>query len=121
MQPLNKSALKNFLQRFANFEGAIFQSLKIISATQIRVTLDVQDSAKEFDWVRLMLEFSEISDAKLMDDAKLSLVDLSEGISLLHESDSFAITFEHYETIESLKNSSFYIIAKSIKYEQTTI
>lgn len=121
MQPLNKSALKSFMQRFANFEGAMFQSVEIISATQMRVTLDVQDSAKEFDWVRLMLEFSEISDAKLMDDAKLSLIDLSEGITLLHESDSFAITFEHYETIASLKSSNFYIVAKSLKYKQTTI
>ena len=121
MQPLNKNSLQSFLKRFLNFEGALFQNLEILSATQIKITLDIQDSAKEFDWVRLMLEFSQVVDAKLLDDKRLSLLDLHEGVTLIHEDDSFGFTFERYESLDAIKNSSFYIIAKSIKYEQTTI
>jgi len=118
MKPLAKTEIAKFSKRFENFQNAEFRSVEIISAFEIALTIAVQDSSRGFDWITLKLLFSEISDAKLVEDSKLPYIDLEDGISLLTLDDSVAFAIGECYNISTVKSSIFYIICKSLKYEE---
>lgn len=118
MRSLLQRETSAFLERFDNFRGAEFRSLKIINPTNIRVTFGVQDRARAFDWISISIDFYGISDAQLLDEEKLKHLDMSDGVSLLFEEGLFAFGTSECYNISSLKNSSIYLIAESIKYEE---
>ncbi|WP_324171758.1 hypothetical protein [Sulfurimonas sp.] len=118
MKPLLKTELPNFLKRFGNFIDGEIRSIDIISPTIIKVTMAAQDSARGFDWLSINLEFSNIIDAKLIENSKLSLLDTSEGLALFFQDDCFAFSISNYTNLENVKNSLFYIISSNIKYEE---
>ena len=80
VKPLLKKDLSAFLKRFDGFKDAELRSIEIISPTIVKITLAVQDSAREFDWITIKLELSEIIDARLLENSKLPHVDMSVGI-----------------------------------------
>lgn len=118
MKPLIQTKLPDFLKRFGNFVDAEIRSMDASSATTIKVTIAAQDCARGFDWLTISLEFSNITDAKLIDDAKLSLLDMSEGLTLFFQDDCFAFSIGNYNNLANVKNALFYIISSSIKYEE---
>ncbi|MBN2815445.1 MAG: hypothetical protein JXQ67_02080 [Campylobacterales bacterium] len=118
MKPLAQTQLQTFLKRFENFKDAELRSLKILSPTAMQLTLAVQDSARAFDWITITLEFNGVSDAKLLDEQQLLFIDMSEGISLIFEDNLFAFGISECYNISSIKNSSLYLIAESLKYEE---
>ena len=116
MQPITN--IDTFLQRFNNFKDAEFRSIDIGSATTMSVVFATQDEARSFDWITVTLEFNEISDAKLLDDSKLSLVDMQDGISLITDNKRVGFALGRYNTITSIKDSVCYIKSNSIKYSE---
>lgn len=118
MKPLLQTQLSTFLQRFENFKDAEFRSLEIILPTVIKLTLAAQDSARAFDWITISLEFHGVNDARLLQENQLSYVDMSDGASLLYEENMFAFGLAERYNISSIKNSSIYLIAESLKYEE---
>ncbi len=116
MQPITN--IDSFLKRFNNFIDAEFRSIEVLSATTMRVVFATQDEARGFDWITVTLEFSEINDAKLLDDSKLSLVDMQDGISLITEDKTVGFALGKYNTITSIKDSICYITSNSIKYSE---
>jgi hypothetical protein len=118
MKPLLQTQLSAFLKRFENFKDADFRSLQIISPTNIKLTLAVQDSARAYDWITITLEFNGVSDARLVEENQLSFLDMSEGVSLLALDNKFAFGISECYNISSIKNSSCYLVAESIKYEE---
>lgn len=118
MKPLLQTQLKTFLERFNYFRDAEFRSIDIISATNITLTFALQDSARAFDWISITLNFYGVSDAKLVDDTRVSFIDMSEGITLLFDENRFAFAAGECYNIPTLKNSSIYLIADNIKYEE---
>ena len=120
MKPLNKSQLKNFTDRFDNFKESQIRSFKIISPIQVQLELAVQDSAREFNWITLELLFSDITDAKLIEDEKLHLLDLNDGISIINSENQFAFALGECYNISTIKNSIFYIISNNIKYKESS-
>lgn len=118
MKPLLQTQLLTFLERFDNFKNAEFRTLKIISPTNISLTLSLQDGARAFDWITLTLEFFGVSDARLLEEEKLKFIDMSDGASLLFEENKFAFGIAECYNISSVKNSSLYLICESIKYEE---
>jgi len=118
MRVLNTTELSAFLKRFDNFKDAEFRSLDLLSPLQSRLTFAVQDSARAYDWITLTLLFNGISDAKLLQEHQLSLVDMSDGISLLYEDALFAFGIGECYNISTIKNSSCFILAQSLKYEE---
>lgn len=118
MKPLLQTQLPAFLQRFENFKDAELRSLEIILPTLIRLTLAVQDSARAFDWITITLEFNGVSDARLLEENQLSYIDMSDGISLLYEENKFAFGLAECYNISSIKNSTLYLVAESLKYEE---
>jgi len=107
------------LKRFENFKDAEFSSIEILSPTDMRFTFKVQDSAREFDWITLVLEFSGIKDARVIDDTKLKHIDMSNGVSLIDNAGTFAFGISECYNISSIKSSVCYIIASGLKYYES--
>jgi len=118
MRPLLKKEIASFLKRFNNFKDAEVRSLEVITAASIKVIFTVQDSSRAFDWITIELEFNGISDAKLIQEKKLSFIDMSEGITLLDHNNKFAFGMAECYNVASILSSSLYIIADSLKYKE---
>ncbi len=118
MKPLTN--INEFLKRFDNFIDGEFRSIKIISPTVMLVTLAGQDSARGFDWISMELEFNGVSDARVIEDNKLSLLDMSDGISLISQNNTlaFGIGIGNCNSISSIKSSTCYIECSNIKYKE---
>jgi len=119
MKPLLAKDLAAFMQRFNNFKDGEFRSLEVISPTTMKIILAGQDEARAFDWISLELEFNGVSDARLLENSKLSLVDLSDGLNLIHD-EEIAFCVGEYDNISSVKNSTCYIICSDVKYQEGT-
>ncbi len=118
VKPLLKKDLSAFLKRFDGFKDAELRSIEIISPTIVKITLAVQDSAREFDWITIKLELSEIIDARLLENSKLPHVDMSEGISIIFIESQVAFGIGNYDNFSNITNSACYIKAASIKYQE---
>lgn len=106
------------LDRFCSFRDAEFRSLEIVSPLQVKLLFATQDSARDFDWITIELEFTGVSDARLLQQHQLSLVDLNYGITILKEENIFAFAIGECYNLAAIKNSSCYIIASSFKYKE---
>lgn len=118
MRPLNKNEIKSFLSRFESFTGSEIKSITSVSPSVIEMRLSVQDSALGFDWIDLSFEFSNVSEANLIDDTKLAYLDMSEGMSIVFEDNKFAFCYGEYSSLRTAKDSSLFVICDSIKYEE---
>ncbi|MBE0513514.1 hypothetical protein [Sulfurimonas sp.] len=118
MRPLLKKDCNAFLKRFDNFIDAELRFIEVVSATTVKITLAAQDNARGFDWITLTLEFNGIKGALLLENSKLSHVDMSEGITLLCEESRFAFGIGSYTNLRNITDSLYYIKADSLKYLQ---
>jgi len=118
LQPLPKNSLESFLKRFDYFRDSEFRSIEVVSSSVIKITLAVQDSARGFDWITVTFEFSGVSDAKIIEDAKLPHVDLDEGITLLYQDDMYAFMIGAYYKLSDTQSSICYIKSSSLKYQE---
>jgi hypothetical protein len=109
---------KDFLKRFNNFKDGEFRSIEIISPTVMIITLSGQDNARDFDWISMKFELNGIDDARLIDNSKLSLVDMSDGISIVQTKNKFIFGIGKYDTVSNIKDSSCFIASSTIKYEE---
>jgi len=106
------------LTRFDNFKDAELRSLEVVSPTNIKLTVAVQDSARAFDWITLELDFVGVSDARVIEESKLQYIDMSDGVSLLHVNNEFAFGIGACYNAPTIKNSTLYIISKDLKYKE---
>ena len=118
MKPLHVSEMKSFLSRFERFSLSEVKAITIKSPSVIEIQFSVQDTGRGFDWIDLAFELSNVSDAKLIENSKLSYLDMSEGISIIFEGNRFAFCYGDYSSQQSVKDSALYIISESIKYKE---
>ncbi|OHD98272.1 MAG: hypothetical protein A3E21_07490 [Sulfurimonas sp. RIFCSPHIGHO2_12_FULL_36_9] len=118
MRPLLEKDLNSFLKRFDSFKDSEFRSIEIITPTAIKITLAAQDSARGFDWITVELEFSGVSDARLLEGSKLPHIDMSDGITLIYADGSYAFGVGAYNNISNITNSTCYLKATSLKYKE---
>ena len=116
MKPITN--VKEFLKRFDNFKNGELRSIEILSPITMSVTLAGQDSARAFDWITVELEFNGVSDARLIEDSKLSLIDMSDGITIIKENNKFAFAIGECYNTSTLKSSVCNIESESLKYEE---
>ena len=116
MKPLTN--IDKFLKRFDNFKGGEVRSIEIISPSVILITLAGQDEARSFDWITLQLECNGISDAQILDNSKLTYLDMNEGISILNTDSLLAFAVGECYNESSIKSSSCFIECSSIKYKE---
>jgi hypothetical protein len=118
MRPLFEKEVSSFLERFDFFKDSEFRNVEILSPATIKITLAAQDSARGFDWISLNLEFSGISDARLLENSKLPHVDMDDGISIIYTDSMFAFGVGTYSNLSNIKNSTCYITSSSLKYSE---
>jgi hypothetical protein len=118
MKPLLANKLDSFLKRFDNFCGGELRSVEVLSPTNIAVTLAGQDSARAHDWISIKFEFSDVSDAKLLENSKLSLIDMSDGVSIINNDNKFAFGIGKCYNISNIRSSMCQIISSGLKYEE---
>lgn len=108
--------IDEFLKRFNNFIDGEFRLIEILTPTNIRVTIAGQDEARAYDWVSVILEFNNVSDARLLDNSKLSFVDMSDGVSIIKENNKFAFAIGKCYNVSSIKSSTCHIECENLKY-----
>lgn len=118
MKPLNPNAAKQLLERIENARDAELRSVTVIDPTTMQLRLSTQDRNRGFDWIDIVFEISGISDAQLVDDAKLPYVDTTEGLSLIFDSEMVGLGVGDYTSLEALPASTLFFIGRSIKYAE---
>ncbi len=116
--PLSKSSLESFLKRFDYFRDSELRQIEIISPSVIKITLAAQDSARGFDWITVTFEFSAVSDAKIIENSKLTHINLDEGITLLYQDELFAFMVGAYNNLSDAQSSICYVKSSSLKYQE---
>ncbi|RLA77482.1 MAG: hypothetical protein DRG78_17390 [Epsilonproteobacteria bacterium] len=116
MKPLTNT--KDFLKRLDNFKNGELRSFEVISPSVMSITLAGQDEARAFDWISVTLEFSNITDARVVDDKRLSLIDMGDGVSIINNNEELAFGIGECYNIDNIKNSTSFIVCKNIKYEE---
>jgi len=119
MKPLTPTALKKLLKRFDSFKGNEICSLTIISPLEIELELTAQDSARAFDWVKVRFLFQGVSDARLVDASKLAYLESSEGVCITYAENAYYFCLGSY-TPASYRDAQLYIVAQSIKYDESS-
>lgn len=109
MKPLLVKDLPSFLKRFDNFKDGEFRHLEVVSPTSFKITVATQDSSRGFDWITVDFELNSTTSANLIDNSKISLIDMSDGINISHNGTDFAI---------KILKSTFFIECQSIKYHE---
>ncbi len=107
------------LERFLNFKDAEFRSLEVINPTEIHLSFAVQDKARDFDWITLDLKFFGVKNARLIENSKLSFLDMSDGISIIIEDGILAFALGEYNTLKSIQNAPLFIIASDMKHTES--
>lgn len=101
-----------------NFKGSEIRFISVVSATTIQIKLSVQDSARDFDWIDLLLELSDVTQAQILDEKRVHLLDMDEGINLFFQDGQFILCHGNYNSIQNVQDSLLYTISKSIKYKE---
>lgn len=118
MKPLNPRSAKELLERIDNATNAELRSLTLIDPTTVQLRLSVQDRNRGFDWIDLVFEVSGVNDARLIDDAKLSYIDSSEGISICYDGEHAGLAIGSYGSLEGLRDSALFVIGSGVKFAE---
>jgi len=118
MRPLTPSSASDLSERIENAKDGELRSIVMQDPTTFTVTFSVQDKSRGFDWINIAFEMCGVHDARLLDDKKLSFVDMSDGVSLLFEEGDCGLLFGAYHSLDSTDDAMMYLIGKSIKYEE---
>ena len=118
MKPLLVNKAPELLTRIDNaIDGELF-TVTMNSPLNFTIELSVQDKNRGYDWINIAFEVDGVSDAHLIEDKKLSLVDMSEGISIVFEDESCAIGIGNYNSLDAIPSASLYLVGSSLKYEE---
>ncbi len=118
MKPLLATKTDELLKRIDNAIGGEIRSVVMNSPINFTIELSVQDANRGHDWINIAFEVDGVSDAQLIEDEKLPLVDMSDGISLIFEGGSCALGIGSYRSLEAMKSALLFLKGSSIKYEE---
>ena len=118
MRPLLKNKAPELLTRIDQAIDGELLSVVMNHPQSFTVELSVQDKNRGYDWINIAFEIEGVIDAKLVDENKLSHVDLSDGVSLLYEDGVVLLAVGQYKTIESAKNAILFLAGTTLKYEE---
>ena len=118
MKPLLADKSTELLTRIDNAIDGELYAVTMNSPLNFTIELSVQDKNRGYDWINIAFEVDGVSDARLIEDEKLSLVDMSEGISIVFEDGTCAIGVGKYNSIDSIKSAPIYLMGSSLKYEE---
>jgi len=119
MKPLlTQIDIDNLLNRLERGVEAQNLSIEVISPLKMILRMSLQDTHRDYDWLDVLFEIDGVSDARLLDETQLLHVDMSEGFSLIHKNAMAGICIGNYAEVSTFKDSTLYILGKSLKYEE---
>ena len=118
MKPLLANKTTELLTRIDNAIDGELYSVTMNSPLNFTIELSVQDKNRGYDWINIAFEVDGVSDARLIEDGKLSLVDMSEGLSIVFEDDTCTIGIGNYNSLEAVKSAGLYLIGTTLNYEE---
>lgn len=104
------------MERIECAQDGEIRSITPLSPTSIEIRFSVQDSARGFDWIDVAFRIDGVQDAKLVSDAVLRSLDMSEGITAEVSHSHAALALGSYEG--RANEAPLYIIGSSIGYEE---
>jgi len=116
MKPLTSSS--TLLERIDHAIDGVVRSVTLQSPTVMTITLSVQDKGREYDWINIAFEVSGIVDARLVDESKLTFLDMSEGISVLVGGHQAGIGIGRSSSMDNLKDLPLFLLGNAIKYKE---
>lgn len=116
VKPLNASSLKNLLDRIEYAREGEIRSSTPLSPTSVSIRFSVQDVARGYDWIDVAFVIEGVYDAKLVSDAVLRSMDMSEGITAELTANSAALAIGSYSG--RANEAPLYIIGTSMGYEE---
>lgn len=116
MIPLNSNSLIRLLERIADAREGQIRSLIPLSPASIEIRFSVQDVARGYDWIDVAFVIEGVYDAKLVSDAVLGSLDMSEGITAELTANSVALAIGRYSG--RANEAPLYIIGTSMGYEE---
>jgi hypothetical protein len=118
MKPLLPNKTKELLTRIDNAIDGEIRSVVMNSPTNFTIELSVQDRNRGNDWINMAFEVDGVRNAALIEDSKLGLIDMSEGISIVFEDGTCGLAIGEYSSMEALKDAKLYLTGSSLKYEE---
>jgi hypothetical protein len=116
IKPLKDSSLTQLLSRIENGRYGEIRSITPLSPTSIEIRLSIQDTARGYDWIDIAFVINGVSDAKLVNDNVLGLLDMRDGICAEIESGRCGLAVGEYSG--RLNESSLYVIGVSMGYKE---
>ncbi len=116
IKPLKDSSLTQLLSRIENGRYGEIRSVTPLSPTSIEIRLSVQDTARGYDWIDIAFVINGVSDAKLVNDNVLRLLDMREGICAEMSPSRCGLAVGEYSG--RLNESSLYVIGMSMGYKE---
>jgi len=116
VKPLSNTTLKNLLDRIEHARDGEIRSITPLSPTSIQIRFSVQDGARGYDWIDVMFQIDGVSDARLVSDAVLASLDMSEGITAELTPAAAALAVGEYKG--RADEAPLYIIGTSMGYEE---
>jgi len=118
MTPLQPHKIQELLTRIDNAVDGELVAVTMNHPQNFTVELSVQDKNRGYDWINIAFEIDAVFDARLVDDTKLAMLDMSEGITLLFEDGKCGFGLGAYKSMEALKSASFFLLGETVKYEE---
>ncbi len=118
MKPLSSASASTLLERIDFAKDGELRSVTMNSPTTFSLRLSVQDGSRGYDWIDIIFEVSGVSDARLLEDTQLKMVDMSDGVSIVIENGAAALGIGSYETLENITNAPLYLCGSAVKYEE---
>jgi len=118
MKPLLPNKFQELLTRIDQAIDGELITVTMNNPQNFTIELSVQDKNRGYDWINIAFEVDGISDARLLDDKSLALVDMSEGISLIEENGEIGICIGKYTALSALRDAKMFLIGQSVKYEE---
>jgi len=118
LRPLLKNKSPELLTRIDNATDGELISVVMNNPQNFTVELSVQDKNRGYDWINIAFEIEGIVDAKLVEEHKLTFIDMTEGISLLYEEGLALLAIGKYNTLQSAKGATIFLEGTTIKYEE---
>ena len=112
MEKVNK-----ILEKYNHFIGEQIYSI-VSTAEGVRVvTMVIQDEDGE-ETNRVILTFSNIKEARILQNHVLSFMDMASGITIIKDRGSYGFAIGHGSAMLHVHNAPLYIIASDIEVEE---
>lgn len=114
---METEAIAQLLEKYNHFRYEQIRTVKQLSSTHKIVTVVVLDDEGE-DVQHVEFEFRDIKNSKILVDSVLSLLDMTDGITLLKENDLYGFALGSGTAMLHVNNAPMYIIASEVEVRE---